>query len=207
MKAKDNAPGTPGKPLQEFRPKDDLRKRVMKPGNGAKSARRAIADAEQAMESLSDSFNDWIAEEVGKLVAARDNLNWDSADGPDLDPLFCVAHDLKGQAATLGYPMIGQVCASLCRLMDAVAHTQIPNILVDQHVDAVRAMAHEGAKGDTHATGTALVKKLTDVVEHFVSSWLAAQKAKAQLAETEEATAPAEHEAEPQPEAEAQPAA
>ena len=65
------------------------------------------------------------------------------------DALFHAAHDIKGEAATFGYPFVAASADSLCRLIE---HTpdmnRIPIALVDQHVDAVRAIIRENARPD-----------------------------------------------------------
>ena len=60
--------------------------------------------------------------------------------------LFLAAHDVKGDAGTFGYPEVIPAADSLCRLLE---HTpdlgKIPIAIVDQHVDAVRAIVREMA--------------------------------------------------------------
>ena len=85
------------------------------------------------------------------------------------DTLFRAAHDIKGQAATFGYPLVAPVADSLCRLIE---HTpdldRIPYPLIDQHVDAVRAIIREHSRPDAAATAEALTKKLRDVTDNFL---------------------------------------
>ena len=76
----------------------------------------AVARAEAALASLSDQFNDWIAEELDKLVAAWDAFEADSGTPEARDELHRRAHDLKGLAPTYGYPLVGRICGSLCKL-------------------------------------------------------------------------------------------
>jgi HPt (histidine-containing phosphotransfer) domain-containing protein len=55
------------------------------------------------------------------------------------DELFRAEHDIKGEAATFGYPTVGTVAHSLCRLIEHTPDvSRIPLTLVEQHVDAVR---------------------------------------------------------------------
>ena len=64
------------------------------------------------------------------------------------DELFRAAHDIKGQAATFGFRS-SPVADSLCRLIE---HTpdmkRMPLTLIDQHVDAVRAIMRENTRAD-----------------------------------------------------------
>ena len=63
--------------------------------------------------------------------------------------LFRAAHDIKGEAATFGYPAVVGAADSLCRLLEHTpGMSRIQLTLVEQHVDAVRAIAREHARDD-----------------------------------------------------------
>ena len=82
---------------------------------------------------------------------------------------FGPAHDIKGEAATFGYPGVGGVADSLCRLIEHTPdRTRIPLALVDQHVDAVRAIAREYARPDLDAIAKALTRRLSEVTDEFL---------------------------------------
>ena len=69
--------------------------------------------------------------------------------------LFHAAHDIKGEAATFGFPWVASLAESLSRLIE---HTpdmkRIPLTLVDQHVDAIRAIIRESARPDIAVSPT-----------------------------------------------------
>jgi hypothetical protein len=85
-------------------------------------------------------------------------------------PLFSEpAHDIKGEAATFGYPAVDVVAASLCRLLEHTPDiSRIPLALVEQHVDAVRAMVREQARSDLAGVANALTRRLREVTEDFL---------------------------------------
>ncbi|RME99612.1 MAG: Hpt domain-containing protein, partial [Alphaproteobacteria bacterium] len=115
----------------------ELTRRVLRPGDGSQAAKNAVANAETALKQLSINFDHWMASEVAKLLTAREMSKKAGFKGEALEQLFAVAHDLKGQAGTLGYPFAGEVCASLCRLVDARQQGRPTSpLLIDQHVDA-----------------------------------------------------------------------
>ena len=128
----------------------------------------ALARADEAMQSMSSSFPEWLDAEIAKLQAARiaaDSVNWSSE---WLDPVFGAAHDLKGLGTTYGYPIVTQIAASLCRLIETdsgkVAAAANP-ALARAHVDAIRAAVRDKISSTSHPVGAALVKTLSAEVE------------------------------------------
>ena len=83
--------------------------------------------------------------------------------------LFLAAHDVKGDSGTLGYPEVGAAADSLCRLLEHTPDlTKIPLAIVDQHVDAVRAIVREHERPDIAAIAAALTGKLRAVTDEFL---------------------------------------
>lgn len=146
-----------------------LRDKCLKPGDDNEAAQKAIANAEQALEQLSVNFDDWIATESRQLAKSRDDAKAACFSEETLRELFQAAHNLKGQATTLGYPFADEICTSLCRLIDKIPDkSRLPHLLIDQHVDAVRALVAEGAKGTDNPKASVLAKRLNDVTGDFL---------------------------------------
>lgn len=163
-------PSQPAEPVARIRPPRQLQQRCLLPGDGSQAAMQAISRAEHALDGLSVNFEEWMRNEVSELIAARRAIRTNGLNDRTLDALFAVAHDLKGQAATLGYPFAGDICASLCRLIDACnGRAPLPGLLLDQHVDGVAAIVREGARGMDHPKASVLVRKLYDVTEDYLA--------------------------------------
>jgi chemotaxis protein histidine kinase CheA len=129
----------------------------------------AIARAEQALAALAVEFSAWMKNEIKVLDKARDIVRQCGKTQETLAALFRAAHDIKGEAATFGYPIAGQIAASLCRLLDELADREhVPLLLVDKHVDAIRAIVREDIKGEGDPTACALVQHLEDLVSKAV---------------------------------------
>jgi len=141
--------------------------RIVRDADGA-AMQAAIARADQALGMLSVQFDGWMAEEAERLAAVRDGFHRTNAAPEAAKELFRVAHDLRGQAATLGYPLASRLAESLCHLFDKVAPERIPHVLVDQHVDAIRAVVAERASGDGTPIARTLTERLLDVTNEFV---------------------------------------
>jgi HPt (histidine-containing phosphotransfer) domain-containing protein len=128
-----------------------------------------VARAEAALVGLSSEFSSWMQSECERLEAARKDVRHLGFNRNTHDALFRSVHDIKGEAATFGFPEIAGVADSLCRLLEhSPVIAQIPVKLVDQHVDAVRAIIREHARPDVAIVAGALTKKLRDVTDEFL---------------------------------------
>jgi chemotaxis protein histidine kinase CheA len=151
------------------KPPRDLRSkvRVLSPREAARFD--PVKAAEAALEKLSADFDDWMANEALALSSAYTDIQENGMSDERRDTLFRAAHDIKGQAGTLGYPLVGGVAASLCHLIEHVDAATLPLTLVGQHVDAVRAMVAETGQKEDNPTARAIVDRLADVTEDYVS--------------------------------------
>lgn len=130
-----------------------------------------VARAEAAMETLSSEFADWMVKECDRLDTARAGIRQHGFNKATIAELFHSAHDLKGDAATFGYPLTAPVAGSLCMLLEhSPKHDRIPLLLIDQHVDAIRAIVREYTRPDAEELAYALTKKLWDVSEEFLTA-------------------------------------
>jgi chemotaxis protein histidine kinase CheA len=137
-----------------------------------------IERAEEALQELSVEFDTWIEDEVARLSAARDKVHKEGLDSRAGEDLYRIAHDIKGQGETLGYPLASIVCASMCKLLEGVDdHALIPLTIIDNHVDAVRRILRDGIKTVDHHMGRAVADRLIDVVLEFVDHIQAKQNA------------------------------
>jgi HPt (histidine-containing phosphotransfer) domain-containing protein len=128
-----------------------------------------VARAEKALAELSGEFGAWMQEECERLDTARKAVKTIGFTKSAKDQLFHAAHDIKGEAATFGFPAVAGAADSLCRLIEyAPDATKIPIQLVDQHVDAVRAIYREYARSDAVELATKLNSRLREVTDEFL---------------------------------------
>jgi chemotaxis protein histidine kinase CheA len=150
-------------------PPNKLKKAVQKIKPGTKVEFDPVARAEAALAELADDFTQWMEQECVRLDTARHAVKASGFNQGTRDALFLAIHDIKGQAATFGFPQVTPVAESLCRLIE---HTpdmhRIPMGLVDQHVDAVRAITHRNTRGDIDANAARLAEKLRHVTHDFL---------------------------------------
>jgi chemotaxis protein histidine kinase CheA len=151
-------------------PPNKLKKAVQKLKPGTKVDFDPVAKAEAALAELAEDFTKWMDQECIRLDTARNAMKAAGVNKGTRDALFLAAHDIKGQADTFGFPLVAPVADSLCRLIE---HTpdmaRLPINLIDQHVDAVRAITHKNTRGDSEVNAVKLAEKLRHVTEEFLA--------------------------------------
>ena len=149
-------------------PPNPLKKAVVRANPGDAAEPDPVARAEQALFELSGDFSRWMESECERLDAARHAAAAGFTE-QTRDELFRAAHDIKGEAATFGFPLIEPVAASLCRLIEhSPDPARIPLMLIDQHVDGIVAIVHRNARGNTERKARVLARRLSQVTEEFL---------------------------------------
>jgi chemotaxis protein histidine kinase CheA len=133
----------------------------------------AVQRAEAALDELKVEFGQWMNAECDRIEAARRMVRELGITRQTVDALFMPAHDIKGGAATLGFPLAERLATSLCRLLK---HTpdpaRIPPILIDHHVDGIRAIVREDVKSVHNPYGLELSERLSIMAETFLAAEL-----------------------------------
>jgi HPt (histidine-containing phosphotransfer) domain-containing protein len=130
-----------------------------------------VARAEEALAQISGEFATWMNAECERLDAARRRVRANGLTKETRQELFLSAHDVKGDSGTFGYPAVVPAADSLCRLLEHTPDmTKIPISIIDQHVDAVRAIVREYARDDIISIAHALTSKLRQVTDEFLAA-------------------------------------
>ena len=153
-----------------IKPKVDLRKKIkVLPSN---SDFDPVAKAEQAMQRLSVNFGTWMKDEVGKLQAAWNEIDKAELTEESLQKLFRSAHDIKGQAHTMGFPIAGTIANSMCELIEKVTdRSNLPKSILLKHVQAIAAVVKEDARAEDNMIGKALANELTNVSDEIIAKY------------------------------------
>ncbi len=131
----------------------------------------AIAKAEAALKSLSGQFKQWLNDELVKLDAARAEIRAKGYTTETADALYTRAHDLKGLGTTYEFPLITRIAGSLCKLMDDQAiRMKAPQVLIDAHIDAIKAAVRDDIRDDEHPVGRILAVELESRVKTHLES-------------------------------------
>ena len=146
-------------PAQVIRPPNTLR---MKVGGGFGGIdANAIAKAEQALQAMSSQFGQWLQDEIVKLDKAQADIRASGYNTETAEALYFRAHDLKGLGTTYQYPLVTRLAGSLCKLLDDPAkRSAAPVVLLDAHIDAIKAVVRDEIQTDDHPVGKILAETL-----------------------------------------------
>lgn len=128
-----------------------------------------IARAEQALAGLSGEFKGWMLIECDRLSAAHTTIKAEGWNAQNREELFRAAHDIKGDAATFGYPTAAAAAESLCRIIEhAPDLMQVPHELIAHHVNAIHAIFREQSKIDAIGMADELSRKLRGLADEYL---------------------------------------
>lgn len=130
-----------------------------------------VEKAEAALSSLSENFGDWLSDEVEKLEAAQTRIRKEGYTTETAEALYFRCHDLKGLGTTYGYPIVTRLAGSACKMFDdPEVRMKAPRLLIDAHIDAIRAAVRGGIREENNPTGRLLAEALEARVREFLDS-------------------------------------
>lgn len=130
----------------------------------------ALEEAEKALNKMSEDYPDWVSGLIVKLQEQHGRC----VDTPEkrhefFEEINHIAHDMKGQGGTFGYPLITDFADSLygftVKRPGDISDNQIE--LVKSHVDAMRAVIRGRVSGDGGEIGAELSKSLDEAIAKY----------------------------------------
>jgi len=130
----------------------------------------ALEKAEQALSKMSEDYPDWVSGLVVKLQEQHGRC----VDSPELrrdcfETINHMAHDMKGQGGTFGYPLITNFADSLygftIQRPGDISDNQIE--LVKGHLDAMRAVIRGRVSGNGGEIGEKLSEGLSEAIKKY----------------------------------------
>jgi HPt (histidine-containing phosphotransfer) domain-containing protein len=129
-----------------------------------------VARAEKALAGLAGEFKNWMGVETERLAAAHATILREGFTQITCEELFRAAHDIKGDAATFGFPSAGAAAESLCRIIEhAPDLDEVPSDLIAHHINAIQAIVRERSKLDTFGMASELSRKLRGVADEYLA--------------------------------------
>lgn len=124
----------------------------MTTGRGKVVDPAVVARAERALAAMAESYRESALGDVAALRSAVDAARA-NPDAPDaLLPARDVAHNIRGQGSSFGYPLVTRIGSSLYRLLQHRLNLPSPDYAtLDAHVAALQATLAARVTGDGDA--------------------------------------------------------
>ena len=167
---KDNTPSVATYADHEvITPPNPLRKAAARPVSGDDDD--PVARAEAALAQLSAEFAEWMQAECERLEAPRAGRRAMASTKKTHDELFRAAHDIKGEAATFGYPEVAPARRQPVPAARAYAGHDAHSARARRSAcrrDA-RHRARTCARRISRAVAGALTQRLREVTDEFLA--------------------------------------
>ena len=137
-----------------------------------RSMAAVLARAQAAVDDLAKGYTTWARADVDRARTALEAAVATPAQrSRHVEELFRIAHDLKGQGASFGYPLVTKIADSLCKLTRdrKLAYEDRHLDLAKAHLDAAQLVLTKEIKGDGGQVGADLTAKLKARVDELLA--------------------------------------
>ncbi len=156
-------------PYQVINPPRRLQAKV--PKTGGPSMDQMAADAEAALREIKDNYEAVVQADLRKIDDAVSRAMETPASATDaVKEIFGISHDIKGQAASLDYPLLTAIAQSLCRFISTSEPAARMGLdVVGVHARAMGTVVAHTIRGDGGENGKKLLGALDAAVEKALS--------------------------------------
>ena len=146
-----------------FQPRNTAREKVRVVQG---SVDELLAKADAAVDKLSDQFDGWARRELARLAHLVATAKAETANRPaSLATIAQIAHELRGQGGTFGYPLVTEIAGSLFRFLDERRDGTLGDRaleVLELHADALRVVIEANLKGSPDKLARNLVDGLAE---------------------------------------------
>ena len=148
-----------------IKPPNMLRLKI--PRTGGPSMEQMAADAAAALREIKDKYEAVVQADLRKIDDAISRaIKTPTTTGDALKEIFGICHDIKGQAATLDYPLLTAIARSLCRFISTSESAASKGIdVVHVHSKAMAIVVGQKIRGDGGDNGKQLLDSLDSAVK------------------------------------------
>ena len=156
--------------LEVINPPNTLKQKVGTGGPGAVDL-EALERAEQVIVGMTDSYLEWVVEDLKKIDEAYKNLAAASGDlKEEMEAVFHVSHDIKGQGGSFGYDMMTAIANELCRLIERTDKPGPDEVqAVKIHIDSMKLVIGQDMKGHGGKPGEEILAGLQQVCDKLLA--------------------------------------
>lgn len=162
-----NGTGAADTKIRFYRFKNRLHSKTgLPPGATAKISPEALRKAQTAIDEMAQDYPDWAMGQVDQLAERHKKLVFaPTARSEHYKEIHRIAHDIKGQGGTFGYPIVSTVAESLYRTTGEEAKfTDSEAEIVKAHIDSIRVVLQQREKDPNSQTGQRIQRALDAVI-------------------------------------------
>ncbi len=160
--------GGPGeKKVRFFRFANRLRSKTgLPPGAPATISSEALKKAQIAIDEMAEDYPDWAIGQVDQLAEKHKRLIFSpDARTEHYKEIHRIAHDLKGQGGTFGYPLVSTISEALYRItVKDAKYTDAEVEIIKAHIDSIRIVLQTREKDPESVTGQRVQRALDAVI-------------------------------------------
>ncbi len=142
------------------------------PGEAGGISIEAIKAAELEFQKMSEDYPDWVQSLVNELMESyRRCIDTPELRHERMTAIHEIAHDMKGQGGTFGYPLITDFGESLFKCTHKSEECSDNLVgLIKAHIDGMKAVISGRISGDGGETGKALLESLDLAIQKYSSN-------------------------------------
>ena len=128
-----------------------------------------MEQAVAALETMSEDYPDWVSSLIDQLAEVQRRC----VDTPEqrfqlFEQLHSIAHDMRGQGGTFGYPLMSDFADGLYDFTIVGTSTSDKNVeIIKAHIDAMRVVIKQRISGDGGEVGVQLKASLEAAIAKF----------------------------------------
>lgn len=129
-----------------------------------------IRRAEEAVGRLAEQYRDWVRGDIEKLRASLAA----ATEGAEAriaayKAVRHIAHDLRGQGTTFGYPLVSRIAQSISHSLKERAPDSDWDATVGAHIEALSNVIDSDVADAKGAAGTAIIATLEEAIGRAVA--------------------------------------
>jgi hypothetical protein len=135
--------------------------------NGDRKMEAVLARAQAAVADLAKTYVPNTIADLDRCAVLLKSAREDAgARASSVKDLYGIAHNIKGQGSSFGYPLVTRIGHSLCTLVRQERDFSDADLgVIQAHLDALRLILAKEIKGEGGEIGAKLASRLENMVQ------------------------------------------